>query len=314
MNDRILKRVLEKAGVAGLDERIANALSFSELQSLLLAVVSRKSRELTPRRVYDQFLADAAVRPSPITQTEFLRFDSLAASLLSDAYSWVELSPVSPLGCCSVVAPVSQERIVSTIRKTEVASDPTNVLALEAASRRKGVSAPETVRLATSHRVLRAERVLTRESRAHFRLLSACIAGRAEGDYGFEIASTFEFISFHGRLLEALRRKGYAFSSPEAVVYCRDEGLCERMRRLASPRLRGEETVSVSVKREPREKWNYYATVRFNLFIERDGERFFIADGGDTDWTQRWLGDRRERFLTSGFGSERFLAVTAPGG
>jgi hypothetical protein len=36
---------------------------------------------------------------------------------------------VTPLGTCHVVAPVSQNRVVSTVRGTEVVSDSTNVLA-----------------------------------------------------------------------------------------------------------------------------------------------------------------------------------------
>lgn len=35
-----------------------------------------------------------------------------------------------------------------------------------------------------------------------------------------------------------------------------------------------------------------------------DGVRYPIADGGLTDWTARLLGDRKERLLTSGIGSE----------
>jgi len=35
-----------------------------------------------------------------------------------------------------------------------------------------------------------------------------------------------------------------------------------------------------------------------------DGQRYPIVDGGFTDWTARLLGDRKERLLTSGIGSE----------
>jgi hypothetical protein len=47
------------------------------------------------------------------------------------------LSPVTPLGTCGVVGPVSQNRVVSTVRGTEVVSDSTNALAVEAATRRR---------------------------------------------------------------------------------------------------------------------------------------------------------------------------------
>ena len=53
-------------------------------------------------------------------------------SLLPPEYEPVELSPLAPLGTSSVVGTVHQNKVVSTSRNSEVLSDPTNVLALEA--------------------------------------------------------------------------------------------------------------------------------------------------------------------------------------
>ncbi len=46
------------------------------------------------------------------------------------------------------------------------------------------------------------------------------------------------------------------------------------------------------------------------------GTRLPLVDGGYTDWTQRLLGDRRERFLITGIGSDLVCArlVQAPAG
>jgi hypothetical protein len=56
----------------------------------------------------------------------------------------------------SAVALASQNKIVSTIRGTEVVSDPTNVLALECAKRLQAEPGAH-VRLTTSHRCVRAQ-------------------------------------------------------------------------------------------------------------------------------------------------------------
>jgi hypothetical protein len=56
--------------------------------------------------------------------------------LLPAEVEGVELSPIAPLGTCSAVGPVSQNRIVSAMRSAEVVSDSTNALAVEAADRR----------------------------------------------------------------------------------------------------------------------------------------------------------------------------------
>lgn len=52
----------------------------------------------------------------------------------------------------------------------------------------------------------------------------------------------------------------------------------------------------------------YYHSLRFNVFAtNRQGEEFFLIDGGLTDWTQKLLNNRKERFMTSAMGTERFL-------
>ncbi|MGD0436536.1 MAG: hypothetical protein ABSB86_08720, partial [Bryobacteraceae bacterium] len=50
---------------------------------------------------------------------------------------------------------------------------------------------------------------------------------------------------------------------------------------------------------------SYYAGLCLRISPEApDGNRYPITDGGFTDWTARLLGDRKERFLATGIGSE----------
>ena len=57
----------------------------------------------------------------------------------------------------------------------------------------------------------------------------------------------------------------------------------------------------------------YYLGAGFQVFVQdASGTEYFIVDGGFTDWTQQWLSNRKERLLTSGLGSERFVFCFMP--
>ena len=94
------------------------------------------------------------------------------------------LAPVVPLGTHSALATVSQHKVLSTIRACEVAADPTNALALEAAGRRRALPRTATVKLAGIQRVVRAQQFQGAGAPAHFTLFGLVTAGRDEGSYG----------------------------------------------------------------------------------------------------------------------------------
>jgi len=143
--------------------------------------------------VRQQWENDRFVQPSAIDQRTLNHLDShlLAAASQFEA---LELSPVAPLGACSSVALTSQNRIVSTARGTEVVSDPTNVLALECARRLR--AAPDAVvKLATSHRCVRAQPVPKRPGFAqHFRMFCLASAGHEQKDHAFLTGALLEHI------------------------------------------------------------------------------------------------------------------------
>ncbi len=139
--------------------------------------------------------------------------DRLAWSLLPDGYEPLELSPLCPLGTNSTIASVSQNKVVSTSRNTEVVADSTNVMALECATRRRRLRQTagrrhEPVRLATSQRLTRAQVFTGPRMWAHFRVLALCAAGRDEGSLKFETTQLVEQIAFHVRILQDVARLG----------------------------------------------------------------------------------------------------------
>jgi hypothetical protein len=122
------------------------------------------------------------------------------SQLLPQGFAGVELSPVAPLGTCSAMAPIDQHRVVSTVRGSEVLSDPTNVLAVEAAVRRHEQGADGRVDLAACHRVLRAQRFGPGNA-AHFRLFALVSSARDRGSGTTEAHMLIDHISFWQQLL-----------------------------------------------------------------------------------------------------------------
>ena len=110
---------------------------------------------------------------------------------------------MAPLGTCSAVGPVSQDRVISTTRGSEVVSDPTNVLALEAASRRQRTGAP-TVSLASCHRVLRGQPFDAPGLFQHFRLFALVTSARDRGSARTEAAMLTTHLRFWARALAEL--------------------------------------------------------------------------------------------------------------
>ena len=124
-----------KAGLPpGAYDALTDGLPASRLWSLLLDVVEARAAGRRPSDLVGQWDRDRFVQPAIVDQRSLLEVDRhlLAAAAAFDA---IELSPVAPLGVCSIMGHASQNKVLSALRGTEVVSDPTNVLALECARR-----------------------------------------------------------------------------------------------------------------------------------------------------------------------------------
>jgi hypothetical protein len=117
-------------------------LSTSDLTTLLLSVASKRAAQITPARLMSGFTASRFTRPAETDPRQLTTVEQWLWGMLPDEFVGVELSPVAPLGVCSVVAAVDQNLVVSTMRGSEVVSDTTNVLALEAAAGAKPAPRP----------------------------------------------------------------------------------------------------------------------------------------------------------------------------
>src|SRR5207245_10333203 len=135
--NRSVERIEKEAGVPNLADALTNRLAPTDLQSLLLEVYGHRAKKRDPKELLKDHESNRFTRPSPSNPTRLLEWDRIAFSRLPKVFRPVELSPVCPLGTASVLSPINQDWIVSTIRNTEVVADSTNVLALECAVRRR---------------------------------------------------------------------------------------------------------------------------------------------------------------------------------
>ena len=52
---------------------------------------------------------------------------------------------------------------------------------------------------------------------------------------------------------------------------------------------------------------NYYKGIGYTIYMEKDGNKIVIGDGGFVDWMQRMTNNKKERCLVSGIGLDRLL-------
>ena len=313
LKDPLLKRIEREAGVPKLAETLSR-LQPTDLQSLLLAVYRTAARRRQPSDVLADFRKNRFVRPSNVPTSSIIQWESLAVSHLPSEFETLELAPTCPLGTSSVIAAVDQNWAVPTVRNIEVVSDPTNVMALECALRRrlllsKVPKSSQSVHLAARHRVLRPQLYTDRSLAAHFGLFSLCSAGRDTGGRQFELAALRTHCRFYLKLLRA-----FVGTERRIQVTLTDFGALDdeaRLEREFLAPLREEFVNVASIMNNQRTSGRgYYRDLCCKIHVESDsGELVEVADGGSVDWLQKLLSDSKECLIISGIGSERVCGV-----
>jgi len=277
-------------------EALARGLSASRLWSLLLGVMEQRASARTTSDLLFQWERDAFTQPAYIDQRTLADIDRhlLAAAA---AFEAIELSPLAPLGACSVMGLASQNKVLSALRGTEVVADPTNVFALEAARRlRKDPFA--VVKLATCHRCVRAQAVPKQPGFAqHFRIFCLGTAARETENHRFLVDALVEHVQTHLAALDRLEQNGYSFAGRGVRVLATPEraALADRI---------AEQIADVPVKRGVLEH-RYYGGLRFMIDVRSPaGDDVPLIDGGCFDWVARLASNARFVFVASGMGAQ----------
>jgi hypothetical protein len=295
-----LGRVAGEVGGMELVDRLA-ALSGSDFTTLMLEVVRRRAARETPATVLRRYARDRFVRPGGTPWRSARRAEDVLLGCLPPDTEVVPLAPLVPLGTHSALATVSQHKVVTAVRACEVAADPTNALALEAAVRRAG-RPRQAVRLAAVQRVVRAQRFPDGWA-AHFGLLATVTADRDQGSCRFERAAVAEELSF---AVTALRAAGVP-RVQVALTPLSDAG--ERIATATAEALAAG-PAEVITDHDRLGGRGYYRDLCFKVNALADDAPAEIGDGGFTDWTATLLANGKERLLIAGYGTDRLAAFT----
>ena len=125
----IAQRVARRLGHPELVDELSHDVSGSDLTSLLLGVMAGRAGDATPQGVLDQYQSDRFVGPSPIDQAALVETEHLVLQAITGEFEPIQLAPLVPFGTHHLLGDVSQNNVVSTIRRTELAADPTAGLA-----------------------------------------------------------------------------------------------------------------------------------------------------------------------------------------
>ncbi len=300
-----------KDGHEAVTTLFVDGLSGSDATAVQLEIAQRTAQRTTPAHVLRQYENDRFTTPGNGDPMHLLRTELLALETVSDRFEPVVVAPLVPLGTHSVIAGVSQNRVVTTTRRTEVAADPSNTLTLEAAVRRRTAlrrdpHSTEAVNLAAVQRVTRAQRFDGPLSFAHFSLLGLVTAGRDTGNHQFERDATVLHI---GALADVCVSAG----ADEVSVRLTDftgkfrQHVADISERVATQGItlvadKGP-TAGRTAGRE------YYPSLCFSLWARFGHETFDLGDGGTVPWTQRLVASNKERLMISGLGLERLALV-----
>jgi hypothetical protein len=304
-----LRRVLGRAGGPALLDDLSARLSGADLTTVLLEAFRRRAGRLGPAEVMRRYRTDRFVAPGQVSFGALRRAEDAMLTALPAQFDVLTLAPVLPLGAHSAVAAVDPRNVIATIRGSEVAADPTNGLALEAADRRRRAldevpRSAAVVRLAASQRVTRAQQVSGPARFAHFQLLGVITAGRDTGSHAFEREHAAEHLRFALAGLVALGAQRVRIE-----VTCLDDQSC-RVLGAIGDELAGVAGAEVVEAPGRRSGLAYYTGLCFKAFATFGEMELEVADGGFVDWTQQLLGNRKERLLISGYGIER-LAIAS---
>ena len=307
MKKSIADAVQQRGGNENLISILSEDLSGTELNSLLLEVFARRSKKLAASELLRQYQTNRFVVPA---ETNYLTLLEKTAETLRTferhGFLAQHLSPLVPIGTCSAMGVVDQDKVVSALRGTEVLADATNALALYVCSQRKKkevfISRNEHIKYCASQRHVRAQVVNIKGYSPHFSIGCLVSAGVDTGNFSFERKALTEHFSANADVLKSVFGIPVKYFKLQKRSAYPDRFLETLLIHLREHNLHWE--IRVDANAMPN---NYYQGLQFKVIIELAGREFEIADGGFVDWTQKLLSNRKERFCISGFGLELLI-------
>jgi hypothetical protein len=299
-----LKRILDRYALGDAFTALTERMSGADVTTWLLEVMRRRAARVRPSDFVGRAARDRFTSAAPLAFAALRRCED-AALRAAPAFEPLVLSPLAPFGLHSSIATVDQNKIVTTIRGNEVAADPTNALALEAALRRRALlaDAPKSdavIKLAAVQRVVRAQQVSGPRSFAHFSLAGFVSAGRDVGSRAFEADALVEHLRIHAACALDL-------GATHVRLTLSDFTGAEFSAAIAAARVALAAIGRLEIVLDPERASGrgYYRGLCFKSYARFGADEFEIGDGGIVDWTAHFVGSAKERCFISGIGLDR---------
>jgi hypothetical protein len=309
MANPTISSILNKTRDPELVQKLTETLTTSELNSLLLEVFRMKAQQITPSELMNDYIRNRFVQPSALNAITLL-YNELTLLTLAEqgSFSALEISPLAPLGNCSVLGLVDQNKVVSALRGTEAVADATNLLALEAMHKRKSTGETDMKNYCCVHRHVRAQTLPPiKDFTAHFKIFAAVTVGRDTGSFGFEKESLLLHLKLYRDYLDNELRH---HSLKIILKVLEGQGSQEFGSHLFDFLRTPLQDVDMSVVQVPKEEHRYYQHLRFSInAVHVSGKETNLCDGGFVDWAQKLSSNKKERMLTSGLGLELMLKI-----
>lgn len=140
---------------------------------------------------------------------------------------------------------------------------------------------------------------------AHFGIFCIVSSGKDTGSYSCEVGLLTKQLSFYREFFKAGYDADMTIVLRKRGGYTDTDGFFVKMLHLMRIQL---PDVPITTD-ESHVDNNYYKGINFKMYMHTKTETIEIGDGGFTDWTQKMLGNKKERCLISGLGVDRLLLL-----
>jgi len=279
-------------------EALLRTLNPIELRTILADVARSRASNQTPADLIKRWREDKLLEPSMLDPREALPITGKLWEVVPPEFVGVTLSQLTSLGSGIHLGGLGQNRVVTTMRGTEVLADPKHGLALEASRRRR--NGHSRVHLATHARCTHA---WDHSEESSHELRFALVSSAPDGG---GLSTEADLLDLHLDYWREIMGTVVPRGRIELTVW--DSTLAG----LIEARGTRDGVIVVDSASDERRPWrNPYTTAAFRFVVDGDGdEAHEVGDGGFVTWTQALTRNRKDRCLVSGVSVDAIVPHT----
>lgn len=279
-------------------EALLRTLNPIELRTILADVARSRASDQTPADLIKRWREDKLLEPSMLDPREALPITAKLWEVVPPEFVGVTLSQLTSLGSGIHLGGLGQNRVVTTMRGTEVLADPKHGLALEASRRRR--NGHSRVHLATHARCTHA---WDHSEESSHELRFALVSSAPDGG---GLSTEADLLDLHLDYWREIMGTVVPRGRIELTVW--DSTLAG----LIEARGTRDGVIVVEGTSDERRPWrNPYTTAAFRFVVDGDGdEPHEVGDGGFVTWTQALTRNRKDRCLVSGVSVDAIVPHT----